>query len=110
MNRKQSAFTLIEILVATAILSLITVLGIGMIRSSWLQGEAHLKNVNVATIESAKEQWALLNNALDGTSVTWEQILPYMAPGTTDLSDFEVGGETITLNEIGTPASYSPAE
>lgn len=110
MNRKKAAFTLIEVLVVISILSLITALAIGTIRSSWLRGEANVKNVNISTIEAAKEQWALLNNKLDGTSVTWENIMPYMAPGVTSLDDFEVGGQIISINTIGTPASYSPVE
>jgi hypothetical protein len=62
--------------------------------------------VNIAGVEAAKEQWALENNKTNGTSVVWSNISNYMGSGITSLSNLSVNGCAITINKIGTPASY----
>ena len=105
-NKNTSAFTLIEIMVVVTIIALISVIGIPAIRNSFSQGSYRVKEINIASVEAAKEQWALLNNKLDGTSVTWENIEDYMGYGIDELSELDVNGDTITINVIGTQASY----
>ena len=105
-KQNRSAFTLVEVMVVVAILALITVIGVPAIRSSFSQAEKKIKETNVTSIEAAKEQWALLNNKLDGTEVSWEEIQGYMGYGITSLDELNVSGDTILINAIGTRASY----
>jgi len=101
-----SAFTLIEVLIVVAILALITAVGLPTINNSLREAETRIKQTNVASIEAAKEQWALLNNKPNGTSVLWEDIEDYMGLGILSLDDLEVNEDPITINPIGTQANY----
>jgi len=105
-KKNTSAFTLVEILVVTAILGLIAAIGIPAFRNSITQAEIRVKQTNVASVEAAKEQWALLNNKPNGTSVSWEDIEDYISSSISDQDDLNVGNCSITLNDIGTSASY----
>lgn len=105
-NRNKSAFTLIEIIVVMSIIALIGAVGVPAIRNAFARGSAKTKEVNIASVEAAKEQWALLNNKPDGTSVTWENIVPYMGYGIDSLNELDVNGDSITINVIGTQPSY----
>lgn len=105
-KKNTSAFTLVEVLVVTVILGLIAAISIPIFMNSMIEAEIRIKQTNVATVESAKEQWALLNNKPNGTPVTWEDITDYMSSGITNQADLNVGGCSITLNDIGTSASY----
>lgn len=105
-KRNKSAFTLTEMMVVVAILGLLTVIGLPTIDSAYNDAEVRIKDTNVASIESAKEQWALLNNKADGTTVAWEDIETYMGFGIMSLDELDVNGDSITLNDIGTLATY----
>lgn len=105
-KKNSSAFTLVEILVAVAIIALIAALGVPMYMSSMESASWQIKQTNISNVEAAKEQWALLNNQPDGTVVTWENIQGYMGSGISSLTDLDVNGDSISINAIGTDASY----
>lgn len=111
-KKNSSAFTLVEVMMVVAVLALITVFGVKAIGNSIEHAEGKIRETNVEAVEAAKEQWALLNNKLDGTAVTWEDIQPYFSAGHkfNSLSDLAVGGQSITINDIGTSAAYSCSE
>ncbi len=103
---KKSAFTLVEIMVVVAILSLLAAVGIPNFLKSREGAEVGMKEINVSTVESAKEQWALINNKAPGSAVTWGDIKDYVGGGAENQSDLDIGGDSITLNVIGTKATY----
>ena len=102
----KKAFTLIEILIVVSIIGLIAAVGIPSFIHSREGAEDQMKEVNKDTINAAKDQWSILYNKAPGTSVSWSDIEDYVGGGIDELSDLDIGGESITINPIGTSASY----
>jgi len=105
-KKNRSAFTLVEVMVVVAIIALIAAIGIPSFMNSMTEASIRVKQTNISCVEAAKEQWALLNNMPDGTAVTWANIQDYMSGQIEKLADFDVNGDSITLNAIGMDASY----
>ena len=95
-----------EILIVVTIIGLIAAIGVPVFLNAIQNSQTHAREVNIAGVEAAKEQWALENNKTNGTSVVWSNISNYMGSGVTSLSNLNVNGASITINPIGTPASY----
>ncbi len=104
--KNKRAFTLMEILMVVTIIGLIAAIGVPVFLNAIQNSYTHAQNVNIAGVEAAKEQWALENNKTNGTSVVWSNISSYMSSSVTNLSSLTVNGTTITINKIGTPATY----
>jgi prepilin-type N-terminal cleavage/methylation domain-containing protein len=102
----RSGFTLIEVLIVVAILGLIAAIGIPSFIGSRNAAETHMKEINVAAVNAAKEQWAIINNKPAGTTVVWTNIASYVGNSITNQNDLTIGGTTITLNPVGTSAAY----
>jgi prepilin-type N-terminal cleavage/methylation domain-containing protein len=102
----KKAFTLIEILIVVAILGLIAAIGIPSFIGARQSAESNMKDVNVSAVNAAKEQWAIINNKATGSSVVWTNIAPYIGNSVTNQSGLDVGGDSITLNPVGTSATY----
>jgi len=102
----KNAFTLIEILIVVSIIALIAAIGIPSIIGSRQGAEDQMKEVNISTVNAAKDQWSILYNKAPGTAVSWSDIEDYVGGGIENQSDLDIGGESITLNNIGTSASY----
>jgi type IV pilus assembly protein PilA len=102
----KKAFTLIEILIVVAIIGLIAAVGIPSFINSRRAAETNMKAVNVAAVNAAKEQWAIIANKPTGTAVVWTNIAAYIGGGITNQAGLTIGGSAITLNAIGTSASY----
>ena len=102
----KKGFTLIEILIVVAIIGLIAAVGIPSFLNSRISAENSIKEVNVAAVNAAKEQWAIINNKATGTAVAWTNIAPYIGNSITNQAGLTVGGCAITLNPVGTSASY----
>lgn len=102
----KKAFTLIEILIVVSIIALLSAVGIPAFLNSRDGAEEQMKTINVDTVNAAKDQWSLLNNKPVGTSVSWDDIEEYVGGGADSLSDLDVGGDSLTINAIGTSASY----
>ena len=105
-KKSRSAFTLVEILIVVAILALLAAIGIPALLDSYNNSLTRIKQTNVDIVESAKEQWALLNNATNGTTVEESDITNYVGRGILSLDELDVNGAPININPIGTPASY----
>ena len=103
---KKRAFTLVEILVVVAILGLLAAVGVPAFLNSRQGASDHIKEINVSSVESAKEQWAIINNKSPGTTVTWDNIKDYIGGSITEQIDLNVDGDSITINAVGTEASY----
>jgi len=102
----KKAFTLIEILIVVAIIGLIAAIGIPSFIGARQGAETNMKEINVAAVNAAKEQWAIINNKAAGTAVAWTNIAPYIGNSVTNQAGLTVGGCAITLNPVGTSASY----
>ncbi len=103
---KKRAFTLVEVLVVVAILGLLAAVGIPSFLNSQQSANNNMKEMNISTVNAAKEQWAIINNKSPGSSVTWENIEDYVGGGIDEQCDLDVGDDSITINNIGTSASY----
>lgn len=105
----KKAFTLVEILIVVAIIGLIAAIGTSSFIGARQGAETHMKKVNVASVNAAKDQWAIMNNKPVGTAVVWANIAPYMGNNITNQDALKVPqgtGTPITLNPVGTSASY----
>jgi prepilin-type N-terminal cleavage/methylation domain-containing protein len=102
----KNAFTLIEILIVVAIIALLAAVGIPSFVGSRKAAEQEMRKVNVSSVNAAKDQWSILYNKTVGESVNWDDIKSYIGGGNDDQIDLKVGGEVITINNIGTSASY----
>lgn len=104
--KQRRAFTLMEILVVTAIIGLIAAVGVPLFLNAIQGANDHAEEVNIESVEAAKEQWSLENNMPPGTTVEWVNISNYMGSGITDLDDLDVDGKSISIGKVGTRASY----
>jgi prepilin-type N-terminal cleavage/methylation domain-containing protein len=105
-KKSRSAFTLVEILIVVAILTLIAAISVPALLDSYNNSLTRIRQTNVDIVEAAKEQWALLNNATNGTPVVEDDIIEYVGRGILSLDELNVNGAPININHIGTPASY----
>jgi len=103
---KKRAFTLVEILVVVAILGLLAAVGIPNLLNSRQNANDKMKEINISSVEGAKEQWAIIENKLPGSTVTWNNIKDYVGGSASVQSDLDVAGDSITINAVGTKASY----
>ena len=103
---KKRAFTLVEVLVVVAILGLLAAVGIPSFLNSQQSANNNMKEMNISTVNAAKEQWAIINNKSPGAAVTWENIEDYVSGGIEELCDLDVGDDSININNIGTSADY----
>lgn len=102
----KKAFTLIEILIVVAIIGLIAAIGIPSFIGSRNAAEDNMKEINVAAVNAAKEQWAIIYNKTTGSAVTWNDIDDYIGNSITNQAGLNVGGDSITINAVGTSAAY----
>ena len=103
---KKNAFTLVEIMVVVAIIGLLAAVGIPNFIKSREGADNGIKEINVSMVEGAKEQWAIMNNESPGSIVEWKDIEDYVGGGVDVQPDLDVGGDSITINPVGTKASY----
>jgi len=102
----KKAFTLIEILIVVTIIGLIAAIGIPAFRNSQLNANNEMKDINIAAVNAAKDQWAIINNKATGTAVVWTNISAYIGNSITNLAGLTISGTTITIGNVGTSASY----
>lgn len=102
----KKAFTLIEILIVVAIIGLLAAIGIPSFINARKNSEDNMKLVNIAAVNAAKEQWAIIDNKATGTAVVWSNIAAYIGGTITNEAGLTVGGSAIHLNAVGASASY----
>lgn len=95
-----------EILMVVTIIGMIAAIGVPVFLGAIQNSRDHVKEVNVAAVEAAKQQWAFENNKTNGTAVQWGDISNYMGSSTSCLSNLNVNGASITINPVGTKAAY----
>jgi type IV pilus assembly protein PilA len=102
----KKAFTLVEILFVVTIIGLLAAIGVPAFMNARKGSETNMKAINVASVNAAKEQWSVMENKAAGTDVAWTNIASYIGNSITNQSGLTVGGSAITLNPVGTSASY----
>jgi len=102
----KNAFTLVEILIVVSIIALLAAIGIPSFIGSREGAKEQMKLVNIATVNAAKDQWSILYNKSVGETVVFSDIEDFLGGGIDDESDLKVGDDSITINPIGTPATY----
>lgn len=102
----KKAFTLIEIMIVVAIIGILAAIGIPSFMNSRKNADDNMKLVNVAAVNAAKEQWSIIENKPTGTAVVWTNISAYIGGSITNQAGMTIGGSAITLNPVGTSASY----
>jgi type II secretory pathway pseudopilin PulG len=95
-----------EILMVITIIGLIAMIGIPIFTNAIDDACERTERVNIARVEAAKEQWAFENNKAVGAAVQWSNISYYMGGSATCLTNLDVNGKSISIHDIGTPASY----
>lgn len=102
----KKAFTLVEILIVVAILGLLAAVGVPSFIGARQGAQENMKEMNIATVNAAKEQWAIINNKATGTTVNWTDIAQYIGNNVTSITNLNVGSYTLTIGNVGTSASY----
>jgi len=102
----KKAFTLIEILIVVSIIALIAAVGVPSFLGARNAANDQIKDVNVSTVNAAKDQWSILYNQPVKTTVEFDDIKEYIGGGIDEQDDLIVDGDPITLNAIGTSATY----
>jgi len=102
----KKAFTLIEILIVVSIIALLAAVGVPSFINSRKGAKDQMKTVNIDTINAAKDQWSILYNKPVDTPVNWSDIEDYVGNGINSQADLDIDGDSISINAIGTPASY----
>lgn len=111
MKKRNAGFTLVEIMIVVAIIGLLAAIGIPAIMNSKEKSRETDKQRNIADVEKAKAALQRPDgtgagiDATNGQTVTEAEVLSAMT-GVSDLDDLNVGGDSISVNPIGTPASY----
>lgn len=102
----KKAFTLIEIMMVVAIIGLLAAIGIPSFLNARKNSQDNMKAVNVAAVNAAKEQWAIMDNKPTGTAVLWINIAAYIGGTVSNQAGLTVDGSAITLNAVGISATY----
>jgi type IV pilus assembly protein PilA len=110
-NKK--GFTLVEIMIVVAIIGLLAAIGIPSIIGAYGQAQEKSKARNVTEVEKTKAMATLPTeaggiNATTNTAATDIEDFVYDQLGT-DADGLEVNGTTITINKVGTKATYTAA-
>lgn len=96
----RAAFTLTEIMIVVAIISLLAVIAIPNYIASRQKGHATTCINNLRQIDSAVQQWALEGNQGASASVTKSDVKPYMGRSGVGLFPQCPSGGTYTLTTV----------
>ena len=66
--KNKHAFTLVEIMRVVSIIALLAAVGIPSFLNSRQGTDNNMKEINISSVNAAKDQWAILNNEATGVS------------------------------------------
>lgn len=96
---KKRSFTLVEIMIVVAIIGLLAAIAVPNFVRSRNASRANVCIQNLRQMDHSKEQYAIENNAGEGSAVADADITPYIKGGAVPTCP---AGGTYTLGNIGT--------
>ena len=78
MNKHQSGFTLVEIMIVVAIIGFLAAIAIPSFMKARTTSQKNACINNLRQMEAAKEQWALEKNKNTGDAVVESEVLKYL--------------------------------
>lgn len=81
LSESRSAFTIVEVMIVMLVIGILSGLGYSSFHKAQTNTRTKLCLNNLRLIRDAKERFAMDNNIGSGTSVTTENILPYLKGG-----------------------------
>ena len=82
LNNKRGGFTLVEIMIVVAIIALLASIAVPNFLRSRKRSQATQVLEDLRLIDAAIDQYAIENNQVAGTAVSWDNIRRYLKTGT----------------------------
>ena len=82
INKRQGAFTLVEIMIVVAIIALLASIAVPNFMRARLRTQAGLVKDSLRIIDSAIDQYAIERNKANGAAVAWGDIKGYIKDST----------------------------
>ena len=96
--KKESGFTLIEMMMVVAIIGLLVVIAYPNYTQARNSARTKICTNNLRLIYAAKEQWAMDTGSAQGVAVIEANVLPYLKA---NVIPTEPGGGTYTIGNVG---------
>lgn len=103
---KKNAFTLIELMIVVAIIGLLAAVGVPSMMNAHKNAQLKAREINVVSVNAAKDQWAIINNKRPGDTVLWTDIMEYTGESSTNITCLNVGTNVMEIDVIGQTAYY----
>ena len=100
LNKNRGGFTLVEIMIVVAIIALLAAIAVPNFLRARKRSQATRVLEELRMIDSAIDQYAIENNRVGGSDVTWDAVRGYLKTGSTlELS----GGKDSMGNTLTVP-------
>ncbi len=97
--KNKNAFTLVEVMVVVAILGLLAAVGIPSMMNAHRNAQRKAGDINIVSVESAMDQYAVINNRRPGEKVSFDDIKDYLGGMVREVSDFNIGTNSMWASE-----------
>jgi prepilin-type N-terminal cleavage/methylation domain-containing protein len=101
LHRKQAGFTLVELMIVVALISLLAGLAVPAFARGRKKAQATRILEDLRLLDSALDRWAIDNNKAPGDVAAFSDIQPYIKPG----SPLHLYGADVLGNSYGTTFS-----
>jgi prepilin-type N-terminal cleavage/methylation domain-containing protein len=103
LNLRKDGYTLIEILIVVMIIGILLAIAVPSMFNASERARANACRANLRQIQSAKEQWALVNRRPGTATPGWGQLVPQFLQRQPECPS----GGTYTLNNVRTRPTCS---